>query len=248
MSIELVKTGIPGLDKLLNGRVPKTSNLLLTGAPGTGKTLMALQFAYNGVKQFDENGVFITTEESLDNLREHSKQIGMDLGKYEKSGKLFLFEMDLATLKGGMASIKGLLDLIKKKKIKRFSLDSLIMFEYLYQSYRNDDVEFRRQILLFLNKIRAQGVTSMVISERKTVDFDKPHFTEMDFMFDGFVVISRIRKGSYFERVLTVAKMRGVDHSLDIHPIKIGKGGVTILTDQTPFSLADKEDDEVGLG
>ena len=224
---------------MLNGGIPRKSNLLVTGAPGTGKTIMALQFVFNGIKKYGENGLYISTEETLENVRMHAKGLKIDLKKYENSGELFLYEMDITTLKGGMSSIKGLLSLIKRKKIKRFALDSLIMFDYIYEKYARDEIEFRRHIMSFLKKIKEAGVTSFIVSERKSVDFDKPHFTEMDFIFDGFVVLSRIRKGSYFERVLTVSKMRGMDHSLDIHPIKIGGGGVKILIEQTPFSLAE---------
>ena len=242
--MELVKTGIIGLDVLLKGGLRKNSSVLITGAPGTGKTLMALQFVYTGAKDYGENGVYITTEENLSDLREYALELDIDLVKYEKQGKLFLYQMNLATLRGGIVSIKGLLDLIKKKKIKRFGLDSLILFEYLYPKYNHTSVEFRRQILIFIKKIKELGVTSVVVSERKRTDFDKPEYTETEFVFDGYIILSRIRKGSYFERVITVAKMRGREHSLDIHPIQIGKGGVKILTDQTPFSLVEVEQKE----
>ena len=88
--------------------------------------------------------------------------------------------------------------------------------------------------------------STLIVSEKNIVDFDKPYFDDMDFIFDGFVLMARIRKGSYFERVLTVAKMRGRDHSLDIHPIKIGKGGIKILIEQTPFSLAESDEKSFG--
>lgn len=45
-----VKTGIPGFDELVAGGLPKESNILLTGIPGTGKTIFALQYLYNGAK------------------------------------------------------------------------------------------------------------------------------------------------------------------------------------------------------
>lgn len=241
MAIERIKTGVPGLDKILKGGLRKNSSILVTGAPGTGKTIMALQFIYNGAKLYNESGVFIATEESLKELRAYAKNLGMDIEKMEKAGKIFLYEKSVELLKGGISSIEGLVDLIKKKKIKRVALDSLIFFEYLYPRSDNNGLEHRRQVLLFIRKIKDAGVTFLALSERRITDIDRIEYDIMDFVFQGFIILSRVRKGSYFERVLTVAKIRGQDHSLDIYPILIAKGGVKVLEDQVPFSLVEKE-------
>lgn len=242
MTIERIKTGIPGLDKILKGGLRKNSSLLVTGAPGTGKTIMALQFVYNGAKLYNEPGIFISTEEGLNDLRNFARNLGMDIEKMEKAGKMFLVEKPLALMKGGIVSVKGLMDLIKKKKIKRVALDSLMFFEYLYPRFNNNEIEFRRHVLLFMKKMKGADVTFMTVSERKITDIDRLEYDMMDFVFEGFVVLSRIRKGSYFERILTVVKIRGQDHSLDVYPVSIGKGGLKVLADQVPFSLVEKEE------
>ena len=244
--IEKIKTGIRGLDIILKGGLRKNSTLLLTGAPGTGKTIMALQFIYYGAKDYNENGVFIATEDNLVDLRNNAKNLGMDFKEMEKKGKIFLIEKSLATLKGGIASLKGLMDLIKKKNIKRVSLDSLVFFEYLYPRWDGKAIEFRRQVRLFVEKMKSAGVTFVAVSERKVTDLDRLEYDMMDFVFEGFIILSRIRKGSYFERVLTVEKIRGQDHRLDVFPISIEKGGVRILNDQFPFSLVEKEEEKEG--
>jgi len=242
MVVERLKTGISGLDKVLKGGLRRNSSILITGAPGTGKTIMALQFVYYGAKNYNENGIFIATEESLDDLRDFAKNLGMNLEELEKKGKIFVVEKPLALLKGGITSIKGLLDLIKKKNIKRVALDSMIFFEYLYPKYNHNVMEFRRQVLLFMQKMKKAGITFMAVSERKITDLDRLEYGMMDFVFEGFIVLSRVRKGSYFERILTVAKIRGQDHSLDVYPIIIGEGGLKVLHDQVPFSLVEKEE------
>jgi len=128
MVIERVKSGTPGLDRVLKGGFRKNSTILITGAPGTGKTIMAMQFIFNGAKIFNENGIFITSEEDLSELRYNGKNLGMDIEALEKQGKVFFFQKPITELKGGLTSISGLLNLIKKKKIKRVALDSLILF------------------------------------------------------------------------------------------------------------------------
>lgn len=242
MAVERIKTGVPGLDQVLKGGLRKNSTILVTGAPGTGKTIMALQFIYYGAKEFNENGIFITTEDNLDDIRQNAKNLGMDFAALESKGKAFFFQKPLTTLKGGIASIKGLTDAIKKYSIKRVALDSLIFFEYLYPRFNSNRMEFRRQVLLFMQQMKKAGVTFLAVSERAVTDFDRLTYDMMDFVFEGFIVLSRIRKGSYFERVLTVAKVRGQDHSLDVYPVTITDDGLKVLYDQTPFSLVEKEE------
>ena len=70
MAVELIKTGISGLDQVLKGGLRMNSSILVTGAPGTGKTIMALQFIYHGAKDYNENGIFITTEDNVDSFVE----------------------------------------------------------------------------------------------------------------------------------------------------------------------------------
>ena len=241
MVVEQLKTGVPGLDHVLKGGLRRNSSVLITGAPGTGKTIMALQFIYYGAKEYNENGIFLSTEENLDVLSQSAKNLGMDLDSMIKQGKLFFVQKPLTTLKGGIYSIKGLLNSIKKYKIKRVALDSLIFFEYLYPSHDSNKMEFRRQILIFIQELKKAGITFLAVSERTITDLDRLNYNMMDFVFEGFIILSRIRKGSYFERVLTVAKMRGQDHSLDVYPVTISNEGLKVLFDQTPFSLVEKE-------
>ncbi len=240
---ELIKTGTPGLDQVLKGGIRKNSNVLITGAPGTGKTLMALQFIYYGAKDYNDNGIFISTEESLEVLDHSAKNLGMtELDSLVSKNKIFFVQKPIVTLRGGISSIKGLVDAIKKNNIKRVALDSLIFFEYLYPKFDGDKMEFRRQVLLFMQEMKKAGVTFIVVSERSVTDFDRLVYDMMDFVFEGIILLSRIRKGSYFERVITVAKLRGQEHSLDVYPVTIGKDGMKVLFDQTPFSLVEKEE------
>src|SRR3989344_9132470 len=116
--VEKIHTGTQGLDIILKGGLRKNSSILVTGAPGTGKTIIALQFIYYGAKNYDENGIFITTEENLEDIRNFAAEIGMDLRAMEKKGKIVLVEKPITMMRGGIESVKGLTDLIQKKNIR----------------------------------------------------------------------------------------------------------------------------------
>ena len=82
-----VQVGIPGFDALCSGGLIKNSVNLLSGGAGTGKSVFALQFLYNGITQFGEKGLYISFEEDLDDLREDAKVFGMDFYQLEEEKK-----------------------------------------------------------------------------------------------------------------------------------------------------------------
>lgn len=239
---DLVKTGIKGFDDIINGGFRRNISILITGSPGVGKTIMALQFVYYGAKDYKENGIFISTEENLNDIRYYAKTLGMDIEKYENNGSIVLAEKSVSTLKGGIVSIEGLLNLIKKNKIKRIALDSIVFFEYLYPKENHNSTEFRRQVLMFMQQLKKSEVTFLTVSERSITDLDRLEYDALDFVFDAFIIVTRVRKGAYFERILSVVKVRGQKHSLDAFPIAITEGGVSVLSNQTPFSLVEREE------
>ena len=61
-----VRTGIPGLDELVDGGFPEGRVILVIGGPGTGKTIMCSQFLHKGIYENQENGVFVSLDESKD--------------------------------------------------------------------------------------------------------------------------------------------------------------------------------------
>ena len=89
----------------------------------------------------------------------------------------------------------------------------------------------------FLANIKSLGVTLLATSEKSLNDLDKIDYEPQDFLFEGLILVAKIRRGSSFERVITVAKMRGQNHLLDVFPFAIKEGGITIFTKQLPFSL-----------
>ena len=69
-SVQKLPTGIEGFDDVCQGGLPIGRSTLISGTSGTGKTVFSLNFLYNGIRQFDEPGIFVTFEESpLDILR-----------------------------------------------------------------------------------------------------------------------------------------------------------------------------------
>src|SRR5271156_840754 len=88
-----VRTGIPGVDELLEGKgLPQGYGIFVLGGPGSGKTTFGLQFLYEGVRQFSENGVYISLDEDIAYVKANARRLGMDLEEMEKDNKLALVD------------------------------------------------------------------------------------------------------------------------------------------------------------
>lgn len=89
--IERVKSGIQGFDELVNGGIPKRNVVLLSGGPGTGKTIFSWQFLYYGLTQ-GEPGVLVTLEEHPVQVRREMSAFGWDVRRYEDEGKFAIVD------------------------------------------------------------------------------------------------------------------------------------------------------------
>ena len=224
-----IKSGIPGFDEIIKGGILENSAILIVGPPGTGKSVFALQFALGGMDN-KEPALYISSEESRESLYNYAESLGINLNIYKNL--FFFYEPNLA--KPELFSLREPIALIKKNKIKRVVLDSLTLFKLVYGK---TEFEFRGGIMDFLANIKSLGVTLLATSEKSLNDLDKIDYEPQDFLFEGLILVAKIRRGSSFERVITVAKMRGQNHLLDVFPFAIKEGGITIFTKQLPFSL-----------
>jgi len=229
---DILKTGIPGLDEIFEGGIRRSNSILVSGCPGTGKTIFSIQFLYEGAKM-GEPGLYITTEEKASEIKSYANSLGLNLEKFEKKGLIFFCE-NLFRDSVKLISLETPLKTIKTKNIKRVILDGLTLFEYLYSDNIN---EYRRGILRFLSQVKQTNATLLATSERSNLDFNNISYKPEDFLFNGLIFLAAVRKGYSFERVLTVVKMRGQKHSINLYPFSIGHGGIKIHTKQIPFSL-----------
>ncbi|MHA2300742.1 MAG: ATPase domain-containing protein, partial [Candidatus Thorarchaeota archaeon] len=143
--IERVKTGIPGLDELIEGGFPKGDTILIAGRAGTGKSIMANQFLYNGAKEYDEPGVLVTLEESPHLIKRNMMRFGMDLDALVKKKKLAIVDLspskEATPMKIGeypSFDLSGLeaiiLNHVKKLGAKRVVIDTLAILAYKFRS------------------------------------------------------------------------------------------------------------------
>lgn len=221
------------MDEILTGGVVKNSSILVSGGPGTGKSIFTMQFLLEGAKN-GEPGLCILYDTEEEKYLNYADVLGIPLRKYVKEKKLFLVKQPVVVKK--VPSLAVPLQLIIKHKIKRVALDSLTMFSYIHVS---DNEDYRYEIINFLERMK--GVTLLATSEASSFTVDEVTFKPEDFLFDGLIFLTKVRQEASFERVVHVSKMRCQNHLINIYPFTIGKGGITVHPTQMPFSLMREE-------
>jgi len=225
---ERVKTGITGLDELIEGGLIPRSLNLLTGTAGTGKTLMSSQFIYNGLKDYDQSAVYVSFEEPIEAIKENRLSFGWDFTPYEKKEKVVFVRYDPFHVE----DIYELIETnVKKLGAERVVIDSVSALGL----YVRDTPEIRRMIFNVAFLLRKLSCTTLLISEILPMQESLSRFGVEEFVSDGVIVLYYNKVGSQFSRSLTVWKMRNSDHSNKIHPYKITSKGITVYSKEEAY-------------
>jgi len=223
-----VKTGVLGLDELVEGGIPEGMIIAVAGGPGTGKSIFCTQFLWQGLKD-GEKVLYVTFdgEEIASSLKEQAKQFGMDLSN--KNCRIISFSAEEAD--EVLAKIK---ELVKKEKYSRLILDSISMLN-TYQgtprivAVRPADFEtaeiLRKKTRLNMSEVREIGPTTLVIVE----DYEGSPTSDKvaEFAADGVIKLGI--NDAIGTRSMRLIKMRETKHPLKPLNIEIRANGIELL-------------------
>lgn len=218
-----VKTGISGLDDLMEGGLPRGSLTLLTGTCGTGKTVFSSQFIFSGAVEFNEPGVYVSFEEPSENIKENMKIFGWDFDKLERDRKVVFVRYDPYHIEDINELIEAT---IRKIRAQRVVIDSVSALGL----YIRDPPELRRMIYNIGLLLRKLNCTSLLTSEILPAQVGLSRFGVEEFIADNVIVLYYLRTDSLYSRAMTIWKMRGTSHSQKLHPYRISETGVTVYS------------------
>ncbi|NOZ81626.1 MAG: AAA family ATPase [Candidatus Micrarchaeota archaeon] len=225
--MERISTGIPGLDEIIEGGIPKGFLILLSGGPGTGKTIFGLKFIYEGAKA-GEKGIFVSLEEDPEQILKNTERFGWDIKKLMKTGKMDIVRMDVYDFSTLRAKIE---EAILKLGAERIVIDPATIIGM----YLEKPIEIRKGLVELTSRLKKTGVTSIISCEIPEGSDAVSPFGVEEFLADGIIVLKRMMEGNMYTRVLTVLKMRGTDHSTKLHPLKIGNHGIEVYAREEVF-------------
>jgi circadian clock protein KaiC len=239
------RTGISGLDEVTFGGLPAGRPTLICGGPGCGKTLLATTFLVNGTVMFNEPGVFVSFEETSDDLIKNVASLGYDLGALvaEKKIAIDFVRVERSEIEEtGEYDLEGLfvrLDYaIKAVGAKRVVLDTL---EMLFAGLGDTQI-LRAEIRRLFAWLKQRNVTAIITAEQGEGALTRYGIEE--YVSDCVFLLDNRVSDQTTTRRLRVVKYRGSAHGTNEYPFLIDAQGVSVLP-VTSAGLAHAASDEV---
>jgi circadian clock protein KaiC len=224
-------TGIEGLDTITGGGLPRGRTSLIAGGPGSGKTMLGLEFLVHGAERFGEPGVAMTFEETPGELEANVASLGHDLRAMERAGKIAIDYVEVERQRieeVGPYDLEGLfvrLDhAIRQIKAKRVLLDTI---EVLFSGFTNEAL-IRSELRRLFRWLKDHEVTAVVTAESGTGSLITRHGLE-EYVADCVIMLDQRVTDQIATRRIRVLKYRGSAHGTNEYPFVMGERGLSVL-------------------
>ena len=230
LTLPKTPTGVAGLDQVTEGGLPRGRATLVCGPAGSGKTLLALEFLMRGIVDFGEPGVFLSFEESPEDLVANVASLGFDLDDLISRKLLVLDHVTIAhddLADGGEWDLDGLFlrlgSAISTVGAKRVVIDTI---ENLFGALDNI-ATLRSELHRLFRWLKDQGVTTVITGERGEGTLTRQGIEE--YVSDCVIVLDHRVVEQSSTRRLRILKYRGSLHGTNEYPFLIGRNGLSVL-------------------
>jgi circadian clock protein KaiC len=218
-------TGIPGFDLITLGGLPRGRTTLVAGTAGSAKTVMAAQFLAEGIRAADENGVFVTFEESPGDIRNNMVSLGWDIQLWEDEGRWVFVDASLHPehdeIVSGTFDFGGLLARVEhaigKVGASRVAMDSL---GAVFTQYQDRSI-VRRELFRLSAALKRIGVTAFLTSERTNDNGEIARYGVEEFVADNVILLRNMLEAEKRRRTIEILKFRGTLHQKGEYPFTI---------------------------
>ena len=226
-------TGILGLDEITGGGLPCGRTTLLEGGPGSGKTILALQFLAHGARHCKEPGIFVAFEETSERIAANAEGFGWKLADLRRKKKLSFMDAQPTPdlIQVGNFDLGGMLAAldaqIKDLGARRIVFDALDIVLELLPDFSTK----RREVYKLHEWLLARKITAVITSKAcgdDSLSNGQESFGFMQFMVDCAVLLNHSVVMGVSQRNLRVQKYRGSSFDENESPFVIGKGGIEV--------------------
>ena len=230
--VEKVKSGVEGFDAILNGGFVKNSIVALYGSPGAGKSIFCTEFLREGLKN-GEKVFYISMEQDIDSFLEQCDSFGFKEFKDNLNSDFVFTRMSGHDFKNFLSiELPKILE-SRKEKNSRIVIDPLTPFLWEVK-----DPSLQRNMLTdTFNMLRKFGTTLITIE--RYGDINRMELSEDIaiplYLSDTVIILSMIYNQNFYQKAVSIVKMRFSSHSTGMHPFDIGTNGIRIFQDQPVF-------------
>jgi len=228
--IPKVPTKIAGLDEILEGGLPRGRTTVVSGGPGSGKTVLGLEFLCRGAIA-GEPGVLVTFEERAEAVRLNAAAMGWDVAALEKAGKIAIIEARFPgeEIVSGDFDIQGLLAIVGGH-VKRVGARQIVMdaLDVLLRIYGDAKCE-RNELSRLHDWLTDQELTSVLSVKTYHDDYQGSQYEFLDFMADCVIRLDHRVVGQVATRRLRVIKYRGSGFGTNEFPYVFGERGIVLF-------------------
>ncbi|MFI1567525.1 circadian clock protein KaiC [Streptomyces sp. NPDC020490] len=215
-AIERLPTGIRGFDPVALGGLPKGRATLVTGTTGSGKTLFAVEFLARGILHREEPGVFVTFEETAEDIRRNFAALGFPIRQWEDDGKWMFVDAsadialeapvigtyDFGALEARIGHAAGRIG------AARISVDAL---DALFTRFA-DPAIVRHEIARMIYDLEMTGATSIITAERSGEHDGMSRYGVEEFVVDNVITLRNVLANERRRRTVEIVKFRGAPH------------------------------------
>lgn len=222
-------TGIKGFDEITEGGLPKKRTTLISGGTGSGKTLFGIDFLINGAINFKENGVFMSFEETANELYEDTASLNLDLKALVLQKKIVLEHVILEhkdiqekdfNLEGLLIRLEHAIDSVNAKRVVLDSIESLF-------AGITDNGILRLEIKRLFRWLKEKQVTAIVTGEPGQDSYTN-HGMEQ-YISDCIILLDNRVNEEVSVRRIRIVKYRGSNHGTNEYPFVIDDDGLSVI-------------------
>ncbi|MEJ8826562.1 ATPase domain-containing protein [Variovorax humicola] len=218
-----IPSGLHALDDLLGGGVEKGTSTLFVGAPGTGKSSVAVQFAVAAAQRGECAALFIF-DESANTLRTRCEGMGMDLSPYLEAGTIKLRQVDPAELSPG-EFVHSIRCAVTEHNAKVVVIDSLNGYLNAMPDERFLIVQLH-ELLTYLGQC---GVATLLIgAQHGLIGMQMQTPVDASYLADSVVLLRYFEDGGEVRQAISVLKKRGGAHERTIRAFSMSSNGIHV--------------------